>query len=212
MQNIGGIANVTYLPADCKIAEVIAFDTGPGNMIIDGLVRLISSGKSKYDRDGKIASSGNVNEFFLKEMLRHSYLRRQPPKTTGREEFGNQYCNLLYEKMKKAVISAEVMITTATAFTAESIAQAYMRFLPAMPEEIILCGGGSNNITLVKFLRERLSGAKISTTDDFGINRDAKEAVSFAVLAYMTLKGRANNIPGAAGAAKSVILGKIIPA
>ncbi|MFC1781614.1 anhydro-N-acetylmuramic acid kinase [Planctomycetota bacterium] len=212
VQNIGGIANVTYLPGDCSISEVKAFDTGPGNMIIDEFVRRLSSGKSKYDRGGKLASRGSLNEPLLKEMLQHPYFRRRPPKTTGREEFGAQYCDILFKKMKKGSISNEDMLVTATAFTAESIAQAYRRFLPAVPDEVILCGGGSHNITLVKFLRHRLGVATILTTDEFGINSDAKEAVSFAVLAYMTLKGRANNVPAATGAGQPVILGKIIPA
>lgn len=212
IQNIGGIANVTYLPANCTISDVSAFDTGPGNMIIDRLVNLISNGKSKYDCGGKIAARGNVNKAILKEMLKHPFLHKRPPKTTGREKFGFQYTDMLYNKMKKLAISNEDMVATATAFTSESIAQAYQRFLPSIPDEIVLCGGGSNNITLIKFLQRGLGEVKIMTTDEFGINRNAKEAVSFAVLAYMTIKGRANNIPNSTGAGQPVILGKIIPA
>jgi anhydro-N-acetylmuramic acid kinase len=212
VQNIGGIANVTYLPADCKISDVSAFDTGPGNMIIDRLVNLISNGKNKYDLGGKIAAKGKVHKVILKEMLKHPFLRKHPPKTTGREEFGIQYTDMLYKKMKKLAISNEDMVATATAFTSESIAQAYKRFLPSIPDEIILCGGGGNNTTLIKFLQRGHGEVKITTTDEFGINRNAKEAVSFAVLAYMTIKGRASNIPNSTGADQPVILGKIIPA
>jgi anhydro-N-acetylmuramic acid kinase len=212
VQNIGGIANVTYLPANCKISDVSAFDTGPGNMIIDRLVNLISNGKNKYDMRGRIAARGNVNKAILKEMLKHPFLQKCPPKTTGREEFGFQYTDMLYNKMKKLALSNEDMVATATAFTSESIVRAYKRFLPSIPDEIILCGGGSNNITLIKFLQQRLGNVKITTTDEFGINRNAKEAVSFAVLAYTTIKGRANNIPNSTGADQPVILGKIIPA
>lgn len=212
VQNIGGIANVTYLPVNCTVSEITAFDTGPGNMIIDHLVQLITSGKNKYDRDGKIASRGNINESLLKEMLQHPFFHQRPPKTTGREEYGSQYCNMLYKKMKKAAVPNEDIVATATALTSESIVQAYKRFLPAMPDEVILCGGGSNNITLVNLLRQRLGKAKILITDEFGINRDAKEAVSFALLAYTTIKGQANNVPMATGAGQPVILGKIIPA
>ncbi|MBN2182283.1 MAG: anhydro-N-acetylmuramic acid kinase [Sedimentisphaerales bacterium] len=212
IQNIGGIANVTYLPANCTISDVFAFDTGPGNMIIDRLVNLISNGKSKYDRGGRIAAHGNINKSILKEMLKHPFLHKRPPKTTGREEFGLQYADLLYNKMKKLSIPNEDMVTTATAFTSESIAKAYRRFLPSMPDEIILCGGGSHNNTLVKMLKNRLCKTIISFSDEFGISSDAKEAVSFAILAYATIKGTVNNVPNATGAYKAVILGKIIPA
>jgi anhydro-N-acetylmuramic acid kinase len=212
VQNIGGIANVTYLPANCKISDVSAFDTGPGNMVIDRLVNLISNGKSKYDLGGRIAARGNVNKAILKEMLKHPFLHKRPPKTTGREEFGFQYTDMLYNKMKKLSIPNEDMVATATAFTSESITQAYQLFLPSIPDEIILCGGGGNNTTLIKFLQRGLGEVKITTTDEFGINRNAKEAVSFAVLAYMTIKCRANNIPNSTGADQPVILGKIIPA
>jgi anhydro-N-acetylmuramic acid kinase len=212
IQNIGGIANVTYLPANCRISDVTAFDTGPGNMIIDRLVNLISNGRIKYDRGGRIAARGNVNRKILKEMLKHPFLHKLTPKTTGREEFGIQYTDILYNKMRKLSIPNEDMVTTATAFTSESIVMAYEQFLPSMPDEVILCGGGSNNNTLTKFLQRRLGDVKIKMTDEFGINRNAKEAVSFAMLAYMTIKGRTNNIPNSTGAGQPVILGKIIPA
>ena len=212
IQNIGGIANVTYLLANCRISDVTAFDTGPGNMIIDRLVNLISNGKIKYDRGGRIAARGRINRKILKEMLKHPFLHKQIPKTTGREEFGIQYTDMLFNKMKKLSIPNEDIVATATAFTSESISIAYERFLPSMPDEVILCGGGSNNNTLIKFLQQRLGGIKITTTDEYGIDRNAKEAASFAILAYMTIKGRTNNIPNSTGAGQSVILGKIIPA
>jgi anhydro-N-acetylmuramic acid kinase len=205
IQNIGGIANVTYLAANCKLKDIIAFDTGPGNMIIDRLVFLATKGKQNFDRDGKIAAKGKININLLNEMMSHPYFRRRPPKTTGREMFGRKYTDAFYKKLPN-----EDIIATATAFTAISIAAAYKKFLPRLPDEIILCGGGTRNKTLVKMLGQNIK-SKILFTDDFGINSDAKEAVSFAILAYATIKGIANNVPSATGAKKAVILGKVIP-
>ena len=212
VQNIGGIANMTYLHADSAPSAIIAFDTGPGNMVIDGFMALITDGRKRYDRNGATAARGTVQPLLLKEMLKHTYFRRLPPKTTGREEFGFEYCRELYKKCVSKKLSNADMIATATAFTAKTIADAYRRFLPKMPDEIILCGGGARNQMLVNLLRGQLENAKILTTGDFGIDPDAKEAVSFAVLAWATIKGIANNVPAATGAEKSIVLGKIIPA
>lgn len=210
VQNIGGIANVTYLPVHCKPKDIIAFDTGPGNMIIDRIANILSKGKLHFDKDGKIAAKGRVDIKILNQMLVHPYFRKRPPKTTGREEFGGNYTDIFYKKAKK--MPPEDILATATAFTAVSISQAYKKFLPSMPDEAILCGGGAQNKTLIKMLQQNLNGTIIRFTDDFGINCNAKEAVSFAILAYATIKGIANNIPSATGAKQSLILGKIIPA
>ncbi len=211
VQNIGGIANVTYLPANCKLKETIAFDTGPGNMIIDRLTFLTTKGRQNFDKDGKIAAKGKVNKKLFDEIMRHPFLRRPPPKSTGREEFGAAYTEDFIKKAKKLSMSFEDMLATATAFTAVSIADAHKKFLPRIPDEIILCGGGARNKTLVKMLQQNIE-SKILLTDCLGINCDAKEAISFAILAYTTIKGIINNIPSATGADKAVILGKIIPA
>ena len=210
VQNIGGIANVTYLAANCKPKETIAFDTGPGNMVIDRIANILSKGKLYFDKDGKIAAKGKVNIKILNQMLTHPYFHKRPPKTTGREEFGGNYTDIFYKKAKK--MPPEDILATATAFTAVSIAEAYKKFLPSMPDEVILCGGGARNKTLIKMLKQNLDKTTIRLTDDFGINSDAKEAVSFAILAYTTIKGITNNVPSATGADKAVILGKIIPA
>jgi len=210
VQNIGGIANVTYLPAGSTPDKIIAFDTGPGNMILDELMSLITRGQKKYDRNGRMAAKGHINQPLLKDMLRHPYFRRKPPKTTGREDFGHAYTHKLYKALSGKLPPADI-ITTATAFTAVTIANAYRRFLPAIPDEIILCGGGAQNNTLVKMLKEQLKSVNILSTGDFGIDPDAKEAVSFAILAWATVKGIANNVPAATGAAKPTILGKIVP-
>jgi anhydro-N-acetylmuramic acid kinase len=212
VQNIGGIANVTYLPRCCKQDDIVAFDTGPGNMIIDGVVRLISDGRRRFDSRGKMASRGTVNKRLLNEMLRHPFLRRRPPKSTGREEFGISFANKIYKQAVRRGIIDSDLVATITAFTAKSIALAYRKFLPTIPVEVILCGGGSRNNTLVEMLRSELPDAKMLSTDDFGISVDAKEAVSFAILAWATIKGLNNNVPGVTGAERPVIMGKIIPA
>ncbi|MBP7053375.1 MAG: anhydro-N-acetylmuramic acid kinase [Phycisphaerae bacterium] len=234
VQNIGGIANVTFLPplsAGCAVhinsggqgrkemvctahptsENVVAFDTGPGNMVIDGLVRLTTQGKRHYDRGGAMAAKGKVHEGLLRQMLRHPFLRRRPPKSTGREQFGQSYCERLHREARRLKLSAEDMLATATAFTASTIATAYRRFLPRMPDEMILCGGGAHNATLVRMLQSQLADVRIRSMDEFGISVDAKEAVSFAILAYATIHGVANNIPSVTGANEPVVLGKIVP-
>jgi anhydro-N-acetylmuramic acid kinase len=231
VQNIGGIANLTFLPPRrvCRAhlpigmsspkkkvctahpTDFLAFDTGPGNLVIDGMMRLITKGQRQYDHGGATAARGVVHEGFLTEMLRHPFFRRRPPKSTGREEFGQQYCEWFYGQARREGLLPEDMVATSTAFTAASIALAYRRFLPRLPDEMILCGGGAHNKTLVRMLHERLAGVTIRSTDEFGISVDAKEAVSFALLAYAAIKGIANNIPAATGAREPVVMGKIVP-
>ncbi len=211
VQNIGGIANVTFLPRCCKQDDIIAFDTGPGNMVIDSIIRLISGGKQRLDLGGKMAAQGTVDKRLLNEMLRHPFLRRRPPKSTGREEFGDFFANRLYQQAAQKGLADFCLVATVTAFTANCIARAYHQFLPTMPDEVILCGGGSHNDTLVEMLRSELPNAKMLSTRDFGISVDAKEAVSFAILAWATINGLTNNVPGATGADRPVVLGKIIP-
>jgi anhydro-N-acetylmuramic acid kinase len=189
----------------------MAFDTGPGNMVIDGVMRLITKGKRCYDRGGAMAAKGTADEALLREMLRHPFFRRRPPKSTGREQFGQPYCEWLYDKARRKGLMPEDIVATATAFTASTIVSAYRRFLPAMPNEMILCGGGAHNTTLVRMLQSRLEGVRIRSTDEFGIDVDAKEAVSFAILAYATIQGVPNNIPHVTGASEPVVLGKIVP-
>jgi len=212
VQNIGGIANVTFLPGGCAQDDIIAFDTGPGNMVIDGIIRIISGGRKHYDSGGEMAARGNVDKRLLDEMLRHHFFRRRPPKSTGREEFGSDFTERIYRRAGKRSLSDADIVATVTALTARSIARAYRRFLPVMPDELILCGGGSHNRTLVEMLHAELPEVKMLSTDDFGISVDAKEAVSFAILAWATIKGMTNNVPAATGAGRPVILGKIVPA
>ena len=210
VQNIGGIANVTFLPRGCKQDDIIAFDTGPGNMIIDSIIRLISTDRRRFDPGGKMAAQGTVDKSLLNEMLRHPFLRLRPPKSTGREEFGSAFAERIYQKVTQKGLANTDIVATVTAFTANSIARAYHQFLPTT-DEVILCGGGSHNNTLVEMLRGELPNVKMLSTEDFGISVDAKEAVSFAILAWATIKGLTNNVPGATGADQPVVLGKIIP-
>jgi anhydro-N-acetylmuramic acid kinase len=212
VQNIGGIANVTFLPRGGRTEDVVAFDTGPGNMVIDGVMRQITLGRRSYDRDGRMAARGKVDQGLLKQMLRHPFLRHRPPKSTGREQFGQFYSEGFHRDAQNMKLTLEDMIATATAFTAATIAQAYRKFLPEMPDEVILCGGGAHNVTLVSMLQRELPGVKICASDEFGIDVDAKEAISFAILAQATFNGVANNIPSATGADGPVVLGKIVPA
>jgi len=211
VQNIGGIANVTFLPSRCKQHDIIAFDTGPGNVVIDSIIRLISGGRKRFDPGGKMAAQGTVEKKLLNEMLRHPFLRRRPPKSTGREEFGLSFAKRIYQIAAHKGLSNTDIVATVTAFTAKSIVQAYNRFLPAIPEEVILCGGGSHNKKLVEMLRRELPNTKMLSTEDFGISVDAKEAVSFAILAWASINGLTNNVPSATGADRPVVMGKIIP-
>ena len=211
VQNIGGIANVTLLPRRSRLEDVMAFDTGPGNMVIDGVMRILTAGKRHYDRNGALAAKGRIDETLLSELLRHPFLRRRPPKSTGREEFGQAYCHALCRRARKRRLSDSDTVATATALTAASIAGAYHRFLPEMPDEMVLAGGGAHNTTLVRMLRDRLGDITMRCTDAFRISVDAREAVAFALLAVAAIRGIANNVPSATGATEPVILGKIVP-
>ena len=212
IQNIGGIANVTWLPRDQKKGEIIAFDTGPGNMIMDRFAELITDGKSRYDRNGAMAAKGAVHGGLMREMLKHPFLRRRPPKSTGREEFGLDYSDELWRKAKKMKMSREDMMATVTAYTARTIVHAYRSYLPALLVEVILCGGGAFNKTLVGMITEDLEGIPVILSYNLGIPCDAREAIAFAVLACATVDGQCNNIPAATGATKPVIMGKIVQA
>lgn len=186
--NIGGIANVTVIPANAQPEDVVAFDTGPGNMLMDAVA-------PPFDRDGERARAGAVNAALLERLLADPYYERTPPKTTGREQYGEEF-----------VRRTHIDIATATELTARTIALAIGRY-PAT-REVIVSGGGAHN----RYLMERLAasiGARVTTSDEFGIGVDAKEAILFAALAYETYHARASNLPSATGARKPMILGKI---
>ena len=211
MQNLGGIANVTYLRPKGTCEQIVAFDTGPGNMILDRMAHHISGGKWRCDRDGRLARQGEVSAPLLAEWLGHAYFRRRPPKTTGREEFGEPVADRMYRGALKRGIDRLDVLATATALTAESIARAYRRWLPGPVDEVIVSGGGARNPTLMGQLADRLTPASVIASDAVGLDADAKEAVAFAVLAAETIRGRCNNAPAATGARRAVVLGKIVP-
>lgn len=213
LQNIGGIANVTFLPRDCSIRDVIAFDTGPGNMVIDRITELITNNASHLDEGGRLAATGKVNDRLLATLLAHPYLVKPPPKTTGREAFGRPFADNLYHDAVHSGIEGLDILATVTAFTAYTIADSYKRWILTRYHlsEIILSGGGSYNDTLVKFLIQYAPpSVKIHSINTFGIAPNAKEALGFAILANEAIAGNPNNIPGATGAREAVIMGKII--
>jgi len=210
--NIGGIANLTVLPAKAKVSDVLAFDTGPGNMLIDGAIRRFSGGVLNYDRDGEWARQGRVDKNLLRWLMSHPFLLQPPPKSTGREMFGEAFLREVIKRANSLGLTQNDTIATLTAFTAESIADAIKRFvLPkfGQVDELIVSGGGANNPTLMAMLRERLPKVKIRRSDELGINADAKEAIAFAVLAHRTVMGLTGNVPSATGAKMPVILGSI---
>jgi anhydro-N-acetylmuramic acid kinase len=213
LQNIGGIANVTYLASGGSPKDIIAFDTGPGNMVIDRITVLTTHGRLAYDAEGEMAAEGVPDEKFLQKLMNHPYLAMKPPKTTGREDFGMLYTDKLFHEASRGGISHLDLLATVTAFTAKSMADEYKRFVFPHGDvsQVILCGGGSYNRTLVKYFQIYLGQIPIKQMDDFGIPCDAKEALSFAILANETISGNPNNVPSATGAEAPVILGKIIP-
>jgi anhydro-N-acetylmuramic acid kinase len=218
VQNIGGIGNLTFLPPRAAITDVLAFDTGPGNMIMDAVVTQLTGGKLTYDRGGRLAARGRVSAALLAECLKHPFIRRRPPKTTGREEFGEPFVNGFLTRARQRKLSPNDIVATATAFTAETIADAYRRFVfPRLTAaelarvQIILGGGGAKNPTLRRLLAERVPHAELRTHEDFGIPDSAKEALAFAVLAHATLHGQPSNVIGSTGARRAVVLGKIVP-
>ena len=206
LQNIGGIGNVTLLPAGCSLDQVVAFDTGPGNMIMDALASKITQGQMQYDEGGVLAASGNVIPELLNWMLDDPYLRKTPPKTTGREYYGSSYVEKL---LAFGNYPLGDILSTATAFTAQTIAQSLRQFAPGMPNRLVVGGGGSRNHTLLRFLRDALPEMLIQTQEDLGLSSDAKEAVAFAILANDALFGVCNNAPAATGAKHPVVMGRI---
>ncbi len=212
VQNIGGIGNVTYLPAQTSSNSPLSFDTGPGNMLIDAAVTYTTRGAQTYDNNGELAACGQVHQDFLAQLMTHPYLQRHPPKTAGREQFGHEFAMSLWARADAIKLQGPSLIATITAFTAASIAQAYHDFLPVFPDEVILAGGGANNPTLVAMLRQQLAPAQVLRSDALGLPADAKEAIAFAVLAYETLHGRPGNLPVFTGARHPAILGNITPA
>jgi len=201
--NIGGIANITYL----HHATVTGFDTGPGNMVMDALMLAMTDGRHAYDADGDLAASGSINVSLLGELLDHPYLKRSPPKSTGRETFGQQIVDKI---LAWPDISDADRMATATEFTARSIAGS-LQFLLQPPETWYLCGGGAYNLHMTSRLEELLAPAHVKSSAELNILPEAMEALCFALLAKNTLLGIANTVPEVTGASHAVVGGQITP-
>ena len=215
VQNIGGIANLSAIPAGAASTDVFAFDTGPGNMVIDAVTQKLFG--QAFDRGGAIAASGKVLDDLIGELLKRPFFRTKPPKTAGREEFGREFVVDFVRRCGRS--RKQDVITTATALTARSIADAIRRFVVGISngkkknsfQEVILSGGGAKNSTLVAMLAGELTALRLRLrlSDEFGLPSEAKEAVAFAVLAHETWHRRTSNVPSATGARRAAVLGKI---
>jgi anhydro-N-acetylmuramic acid kinase len=209
--NIGGIANVTVIPARAKPKDVFAFDTGPGNMIVDALVEHFTRGRSHYDKNSQMALRGRLLPKLLNQLMDDPYLQKQPPKTAGREQFGQSCAQKIISWAKKRRAKPEDVVRTATIFTSLSIANAFQRFiLPRTPvDDVIVSGGGARNPLMMVYLAAIL-GLPVIFSGELGVKPEAKEALAFAILAYESHHGRANNLPSATGANHSAVLGKLV--
>lgn len=203
IQNIGGIGNVTVLSKDC---ETFAFDTGPGNMLIDYFMQKLFD--KPYDINGETAMKGNVDESWLNKLMEESYYKKLPPKSTGRELFNSQYAEKIFESAPKNEYD---VIATITALTARTIFEAYRDFVftKTSIQEIVLGGGGAYNKSLIQFLKQYFVDIKIKTHEDFGIDNKFKEAIAFAMLGFCTINKLPNNLPVCTGASKKVIMGVV---
>lgn len=208
--NLGGIGNVTYLPAGKGLERVLAFDTGPGNMVLDGLMQRLTKGKEPMDRGGKLAATGKVAVGLLAKLLAHPYLKRTPPKSTGREEFGAAFVEQLLAVQKTHRLKPEDLLATAALFTAITIGSA-RKWLGGPVDEVIIGGGGVRNRTVMSNLSSVFSPVPVRTFETAGWDSKAFEAVAFAVLAYQTFHGEPANVPSVTGASHPVILGSIVP-
>lgn len=209
--NIGGVANVTVIPAASRPQDVFAFDTGPGNMIVDALVERLTRKRAAYDGDSRLAMTGKMIPPLLQKLMKHPYLAKRPPKTAGREQFGRAFSDELFDWGERHRARPVDLVRTATIFTALSVAESFRRFIlnRVRVDEVIVAGGGARNPLMMAQLAAALSGIRIVDSGEFGIPSAAKEAFAFAVLAYETYHGRSNNLPLATGAKRRVVLGKL---
>lgn len=212
VQNIGGMGNVTFLPPlSDTVSLPLAFDTGPGNALIDSAVTILTQGAQSFDQNGQRASQGRIDEEWLQTLVTHPYFETQPPKTTGRELFGSIMAAQLVQEGQARKLDGNSILATITALTAASIADAYNRFAPARVEEVIMGGGGAHNQALIGLLQNLLPAARVMTHEDVGLDTDNKEALVFALLAHETWHARPGNLPTLTGAKKPVVLGQITP-
>jgi anhydro-N-acetylmuramic acid kinase len=214
LQNIGGIGNFTWLPPRGGRAPLLAFDTGPGNVLIDAAVELATGGRETFDRDGSRAARGQVDTRLRDDILAHPFFRQPPPKSTGRELFGRPYLEqLLRDRLPQSEGAWNDLIATLTAVTAGSIAAAIDRWVrPRTVDEVVISGGGARNPTLVRMIRDALAPVPVVTGEVLGIDPDAKEAIAFAALAWAFVHGIAGNVPEATGASGSRVIGSYTPA
>ncbi len=204
LQNIGGIANVSLVGE--RLAELVAFDNGPGNMALDAVARAASGGAESFDEGGRRAARGQIDQVLLAELDRHPYLNRPPPKSTGRELFGKDF---VYPLLARFEGRLDDLLATLTRFSAQAIARSYRELCPALPDEVYVSGGGALNGTLMRHLGELLAPIPVATTAALGVDPKAKEAVAFAVLANETLFGHPGNVPSVTGARGPRVLGKV---
>ena len=214
LQNIGGISNVTLIPAGAAGCDVLASDTGPGNMIIDSVMESFTHGAEKYDNAGKFAAHGRVCESLLSEWLQHPFISASPPKTTGRETFGRQFADQAIQQAQNQNVGQADLVATLTAFTAQTIFDYYRRFLfpHYSVDEIYISGGGAHNLTLMEHLKRLFQPNPVLPIDSIGFSSDAKEAIAFAVLANEAVHGNPTNLPQVTGASQPMVLGTFSPA
>jgi len=215
VQNIGGIGNVAYLPTvgDKSLWEqqIRGWDTGPGNTLLDLAVQYLSNGAKTYDQDGRTAATGTPCWMLVEQWLQQDYFQQPPPKSTGREQFGSQYLHQCLAQAETYKLSPSDLLATLTELTVASIIHSYHTFLPQLPEQVLLCGGGSRNLYLKHRIEAQLESVQVLTTDEVGLNADFKEAIAFAVLAYWRELGIPGNLPQVTGASKAVLLGDVHP-
>ncbi|MCE9627672.1 MAG: anhydro-N-acetylmuramic acid kinase [Candidatus Eisenbacteria bacterium] len=211
--NLGGMANITWLPKHAKLTDVLAFDTGPGNAVLDGLVRAGTRGLARHDEAGGLAASGRVHDALLEELLADPFFTLPPPRSTGRERFGESYAERLADVGENMGLTLEDTLATAVELTAGSIERAIADYVTprGKVDAVYVSGGGVRNVTLMMALRRRLSGMKVERLDTLGVSSGIKEALAFAFLAHLTLCGEAGNVPGATGARHPAVLGSITP-
>lgn len=212
--NIGGIANITVLPKGDGVKGVFAFDTGPGNILLDEFVTRATAGRMTFDEGGRLAGKGTVDQELLAGFMEHPYFLEKPPKSTGREVFGSAFVALTLGEGVRRGENLEDLLATLTEFTALSITESVKEYvLPAIHvDEVLVSGGGVHNMTLLKRIEEELEGLTVKSLETTGFSPDAKEALAFALLARETVLGRPGNVPGATGAKEAVILGDYTPA
>ncbi len=211
--NVGGIANLTAIPAGAPAAEVVAFDTGPGSMVLDALMTLLTDGRKQVDAGGALARKGSAHDGIVAEFLESPFFGRTPPRAAGRGEFGVRFARRFLDRCRAEKLSEASTLASATLLTARAVHESYARYVAPGFEvsEVIVSGGGAHNVALLRDLAGLFAGVQVVTSDYYGLDPDAKEATAFALLGHLSLEGEAGNLPGVTGAAHPVVLGEITP-